>query len=1136
MNEPTTQSPFVISALDGLFPGAPTLAEFWRRVLQTDGPAAQPLVERWSANRLRDLATDPLGDPLRKARGYTLAPSEPATTSDARSGRQVRLAQGLLDRFVAEMEGPWQPQRTGLALATSWSDESAFLCGTEHGADYQGALGPSEQLAALSSRLRLRGPRFAVDTACSSTLYALSNAINAIDANQCDAMIVLALNAFLPANLYLGFGQLGALSARGRLQAFAEGADGIVPGEAVVALLVEREADALSAGRRPLARIRGVGLSCDGRDGSAFAPSAAGQDRAYRRSHSGDQPIPVHYVEGHGTGTPVGDKVELSSLRSFYARSADHGPIYLGSSKALFGHSLAAAGGVSLAKALCILRSRILPPHPVDAPSPHLDAEAFALPDSPFQWQGSGPLRVAVSAFGFGGSNGHVVLEEFVSPDLGEAEDSRRRTPGVFHLQLEVRDVDGALSGGFDLSAFRDGLTEPGSATRPPIRYPAGRVGCHDGSSLSGHFFHGTTTIEAKGLGMGPRPLSALDPFKALTTHRVRRLRDRLNVPRERTSFVMCGNLGGERFGNTYRAVEAFFDNGSALPTLQVEGVPTELPSFQSAYPAMLNDLQGFHCTLSGDSGLLIDALLQSDAWLTGECDLLLLGAGTCISLPSTHAKLEAHGTQDLLHGEGLGLLALARMEAKLSPGALGSIDAIVVSSAASTAEQAAAAAGLKAKYDVMRCTLSVPRSGADVGTAQAMTGFLSEACGIESLIGAFFRQSGSHVVVEFVRDGIPEAWCFITVAQSAKVHAEPEISIPARLCFSEPTSTTGSTAASRESQLEKGLAHARASGMARVAVAHMSLLEAVLRSERLSHGAKHTPIPRMLGAPRRAPSNVCLRRAKYEEGMLRSQVWVREDHPFFFDHPLDHVPGIMLLESALQLCEVGLDALGLNEVFLRKLSIHFKRYAEKEVPIEITVPMRGISRRGGSTCVTMRQGHEEICSFDLVFGQPPSRVGGGAPSGTSHAPAEQRLLHKHHRDNVAITELLTDNSAPRGVCVKTLPLAPDHALEDGGRSMLFFLESARQAYTLIAHEVKGIPLGSPMNLLKLEFELVRPIPAGQLTLLPAFDPKPWRGAVQTGDATIALMGAAGAVGKAHIRAMALSPAFYEQQRTAAAS
>ncbi len=272
----------------------------------------------------------------------------------------------------------------------------------------------------IANRLDLRGTNCVVDAACASSLAAVNLALLELASGRSDMVVTGGLDTFNDIFMYMCFSKTPALSPTGEARPFDAGADGTILGEGLGVLVLKRLDDARRDGDRVYAVIRSMGTSSDGRGQAVYAPSAAGQARALREAYrlAGVSPATVGLVEAHGTGTRVGDATELEALGEVYRGGREGGPwCAIGSVKSQVGHTKAAAGAAGLIKAALALHHKVLPPTlKVRRP-----AEALAREDSPFYlndaarpWPASAdaPRRAAVSAFGFGGSNFHCVLEE----------------------------------------------------------------------------------------------------------------------------------------------------------------------------------------------------------------------------------------------------------------------------------------------------------------------------------------------------------------------------------------------------------------------------------------------------------------------------------------------------------------------------------------------------------------------------------------------------------------------------------------------------------------------------------------------------------------------------------------------------
>jgi acyl transferase domain-containing protein/NAD(P)H-dependent flavin oxidoreductase YrpB (nitropropane dioxygenase family) len=272
----------------------------------------------------------------------------------------------------------------------------------------------------ISNRFDLSGANFAVDAACASSLAALQTAAGQLRSRTCDVALVGAVDGTNNPFCFMSFAKTHALSPSGRSRPFDEQADGIGLGEGIAAVVVKRLGDAERDGDRIHAVIRGIGSSSDGMARSLTAPFPDGQLLAMRRAYqdAGVSPASVTLIESHGTGTAVGDRVEVEALGElFRGVGATPRGCAIGSIKSMIGHTKSVAGLASLVKTTLALEHRVLPPTiGVERPNEQLrsDASPFYVSAETRPWfnRRRSPRRAGVSAFGFGGTNFHVVLEE----------------------------------------------------------------------------------------------------------------------------------------------------------------------------------------------------------------------------------------------------------------------------------------------------------------------------------------------------------------------------------------------------------------------------------------------------------------------------------------------------------------------------------------------------------------------------------------------------------------------------------------------------------------------------------------------------------------------------------------------------
>ena len=273
----------------------------------------------------------------------------------------------------------------------------------------------------IANLFNFHGANYVTDAACASALAAMSAAVDGLVAGHFDAVLTGGLDRNMGPTSFVKFCKIGALSATGS-RPYADGADGFVMGEGAAFFLLKRLADAERDGDRIYAVIRGIGASSDGRGKGITAPNPVGQRFALRHGWqvAGLDPATCSYVEGHGTSTKVGDVVEVESLiEAFGAAGLPAHSIPLGSVKSNIGHLKAGAGAAGFFKAAMALAHKVVPPSlNFRTPNPNLDwsKSPFYVNTSLREWEkpACGVRRAGLSAFGFGGTNFHVVLEEHV--------------------------------------------------------------------------------------------------------------------------------------------------------------------------------------------------------------------------------------------------------------------------------------------------------------------------------------------------------------------------------------------------------------------------------------------------------------------------------------------------------------------------------------------------------------------------------------------------------------------------------------------------------------------------------------------------------------------------------------------------
>ena len=279
----------------------------------------------------------------------------------------------------------------------------------------------------IANRFDFGGSNYAIDAACASSLAAVHACVRELEQGTADVAVAMGADTVQTPFAFMAFSKTHALSPQGRCRPFDADADGIVLSEGIGAVILKRLEDAERDGDTIYAVVRGVGASSDGKDKGLTAPNEAGQIRALRRAYqkAGIAASRVGLIEAHGTGTVVGDRTEAAALARVLVESgADGQSCALGSVKSLIGHSKCAAGIAGLIKTAKALHHRILPPTLVESPNPQVvdESSPLYLNREPRPWvqEPTHPRVAGVSAFGFGGTNVHLVLEEYTNNLAGQ--------------------------------------------------------------------------------------------------------------------------------------------------------------------------------------------------------------------------------------------------------------------------------------------------------------------------------------------------------------------------------------------------------------------------------------------------------------------------------------------------------------------------------------------------------------------------------------------------------------------------------------------------------------------------------------------------------------------------------------------
>nr|QEO74705.1 phosphopantetheine-binding domain-containing pro [uncultured bacterium] len=422
-----TPQPIAIIGMAGQFPAAENVQQFWRNLVQGRDCITE-ISSRWSIDAYHDPDRNAPGKTVCRHMGalddvdmfdplfFNLSPSE-AEYMDP----QQRLF--LQNSWRCIEDAGYDPtalsgSQCGVFAGCAVSDYGQLMAGQPPTA--QGLIGESVAMlpARISYLLNLQGPCLALDTACSASLVAIASACDSLVLGNCDLALAGGVYVINGPDIHVKMSQAGMLSADGRCFTFDQRANGFVPGEGVGVLLLKRLADAQRDGDDIRAVIRGWGVNQDGKTNGITAPNQDAQARletgVYRKF--GINPEHIQLVEAHGTGTKLGDPIEVEALRAAFGEFTDRQQFCaLGSAKSNIGHLATAAGVAGVIKSVLALQHRQLPPTINFA---QLN-EHIALQASPFYvntrcepWPDTSHARmVAVSSFGFSGTNAHMVLE-----------------------------------------------------------------------------------------------------------------------------------------------------------------------------------------------------------------------------------------------------------------------------------------------------------------------------------------------------------------------------------------------------------------------------------------------------------------------------------------------------------------------------------------------------------------------------------------------------------------------------------------------------------------------------------------------------------------------------------------------------
>lgn len=569
----------------------------------------------------------------------------------------------------------------------------------------------------VADAMGLAGPSFALDAACASSLYAIKLACDALQDGEADAMLAGGVNGADDLFLHLGFTALKALSPSGRSRPFHADADGLVPAHGAALVTLKRLQDAEDCGDHIFGVITGIGLSNDGRQSGFLAPAVAGQTRAMRAAlmQAELSPADIDYVDCHATGTPVGDATELKSLLAAYGEV----PLKLGALKGNLGHTITVSGAAGLVNVLSAMEASVTPPTLCDNPAEALKKTPFTLVTSASPWT-KAIKRAAVSNFGFGGNNAHLIVQNYFPTTTSKVR-RQPRSGDVVVCGMGV--VTGDAQG---LTSFRRRAVGP-AVECAPLR---------------------TVELDFAGLGFPPSELKASLSQQTTMLAAASQALERVSTDPDRTGvFIGMGcdaTIARQRLRLLHGGDEEWLAaNEDAAPRLTADGVIGTMPNIPANRIHAQRDFRGFGCTVSSEELSGITALrIGVRALRSGELDAVVAGAVDMCCEPAHEEASDALLTnRSGLHGDSAVAFVLKRREDAEKAGddilALIDADGADISTDENFAAQrfgrthaASAATEVAARVVALRARVRVDDSGAQPAPGGTRTAVRQQSLG----------------------------------------------------------------------------------------------------------------------------------------------------------------------------------------------------------------------------------------------------------------------------------------------------------------------------------------------------------------------------------------------------------------------
>ncbi|MDW7695041.1 SDR family NAD(P)-dependent oxidoreductase [Flammeovirgaceae bacterium SG7u.111] len=451
--------PIAIVGMAGRFPKANSLEEFWQLLLNEQTTVEQMPEDRWNL----DLFYDP--DPSTPNRSYqkfgsflkdighfdpllfNISPAEAIEMAPSQKLMLELTWEAIESSSLAydQITG----KKVGVYIGNIWNDFEHVRKHLNANTTSHSAVGQSTNIIAnrVSYSFGFTGPSLTLDTGCSSSLVALHLACQSIYNGESKMSVVGGINHILDHDQYVLLAKFGGLSKKGQCSAFSSEADGFVRGEGAGVVILKKLDDAIADGDNIIALVKGSSVNNNGYNVNLPATSTKGQKEMLAEAYknSGIAPSEVHYVEAHGTGTKLGDPNEAKAIGGFFSEGRNGTPLKIGSVKTNIGHLEGAAGMAGLLKVLLSIKNKQIPSSlHFDKPNPEIPFEELNLEvnDTLTDWKvkDNESRKAGVNSFGWGGTNAHIVVEEYIVPiEVGQLEIKQANTIGDYLLNISAK-------------------------------------------------------------------------------------------------------------------------------------------------------------------------------------------------------------------------------------------------------------------------------------------------------------------------------------------------------------------------------------------------------------------------------------------------------------------------------------------------------------------------------------------------------------------------------------------------------------------------------------------------------------------------------------------------------------------------